>query len=35
MKSMYLLALFVILVAALIRFSEKDWEGPPNKSQNY
>jgi hypothetical protein len=35
MKSVYLVAAFLVLVAVLFRYSEKDWEGPPNKSQNY
>lgn len=35
MKTVYLVAAFLVLVAVLFRYSEKAWEGPPNKSQNY
>ena len=35
MKIVYLVIAFLVLIAVLFRFSEKDWEGPPNKSQNY
>ncbi len=35
MKTIHTFLLVALILALVLHFSEKDWEGPATKSQNY